>query len=141
MRSTKTSARPLLIGFGMGDPVSGRAIRPSDGYPPFNIERLGSGETAAERLRITLAVAGFDEDELEVLVEADQLVIRGRQAERDEPNYLFRGIAARQFQRVFLLESGMDVLSATLRHGLLSIDLVRPQSAQMVRKINISAAQ
>lgn len=141
MRSTKTSARPLLIGFGMGDPVSGRVSRPSDGYPPFNIERLRSDETVAERLRITLAVAGFGEDELEVLVEADQLVIRGRQAERDEPNYLFRGIAARQFQRVFLLESGMDVLSATLRHGLLSIDLVRPQSAEVVRKINISAAQ
>ncbi|PPJ48010.1 heat-shock protein Hsp20 [Rhizobium sp. KAs_5_22] len=141
MRSTKTSARPLLIGFGMGDPVSGRVNRPSDGYPPFNIERLRSDETVAERLRITLAVAGFGEDELEVLVEAEQLVIRGRQAERDEPNYLFRGIAARQFQRVFLLESGMDVLSATLRHGLLSIDLVRPQSAEVVRKINISAAQ
>lgn len=141
MRSTKTSARPLLIGFGMGDPVSGRVNRPSDGYPPFNIERLRSDETVAERLRITLAVAGFGEDELEVLVEADQLVIRGRQAERDEPNYLFRGIAARQFQRVFLLESGMDVLSATLRHGLLAIDLVRPQSAEVVRKINISAAQ
>lgn len=141
MRGTKTSARPLLIGFGMGDPVSGRVTRPSDGYPPFNIERLRSDAAAAERLRITLAVAGFGEDELEVLVEADQLVIRGRQVERDEPNYLFRGIAARQFQRVFLLESGMDVLSATLRHGLLSIDLVRPQSVQMVRKINISAAQ
>ncbi len=141
MRSTKTSARPLLIGFGMGDPVSGRVNRPSDGYPPFNIERLRSDESVAERLRITLAVAGFGQDELEVLVEADQLVIRGRQAERDEPNYLFRGIAARQFQRVFLLESGMDVLSATLRHGLLSIDLVRPQSAEVVRKINISAAQ
>lgn len=141
MRSTKTSARPLLIGFGMGDPVSGRVNRPSDGYPPFNIERLRSDETVAERLRITLAVAGFGEDELEVHVDADQLVIRGRQAERDEPNYLFRGIAARQFQRIFLLESGMDVLSATLRHGLLSIDLVRPQSVEVVRKINISAAQ
>ncbi|MBA3042597.1 MAG: Hsp20 family protein [Alphaproteobacteria bacterium] len=141
MRNTKTSARPLLIGFGMGDSAAGRVNRASDGYPPFNIERLGRGETAAERLRITLAVAGFGEDELEVLVEADQLIIRGRQTERDEPIYLFRGIAARQFQRVFLLESGMDVLSATLRHGLLSIDLVRPQSAQMVRKINISAAQ
>lgn len=141
MRHTKTSARPLLIGFGMGDPATGRVNRANDGYPPFNIERLGSGQTVAERLRITLAVAGFGEDELEVVVEADQLIIRGRQAERDEPNYLFRGIAARQFQRIFLLESGMDVLSATLRHGLLSIDLVRPQSAQMVRKINISAAQ
>lgn len=141
MRGTKTTANPLLIGFGMGDPVSGRMIRPGDGYPPFNIERLLGDGTSDERLRITVAVAGFGEDELEVIVEADQLVIRGRQAERDEPHYLFRGIAARQFQRVFLLEAGMDVLSATLRHGLLSIDLVRPQSAQMVRKINISAAQ
>lgn len=141
MRSTKTSAHPLLIGFGMSDPVSGRVIRPSDGYPPFNVERLRSDEATEDRLRITLAVAGFGEDELEVLVEADQLVIRGRQAEREEPNYFFRGIAARQFQRVFLLETGMDVPSATLRHGLLSIDLVRPRSAKMVRKINISAAQ
>ncbi len=141
MRSTKTSARPLLIGFGMGDPTAGRSVRQNDGYPPLDIERLRSDGATGERLRITLAVAGFGEDELEVLVEAGQLLIRGRQAEREEPNYLFRGIAARQFQRVFLLEAGMDILSATLRNGLLSIDLIRPQAVQMVRKINISSAQ
>ena len=141
MRSTRTSAPPLLLGFGMGDPISGRLTRPGEGYPPFDIERLRGAETQGDRLRITLAVAGFGEEELEVLVEANQLVVRGRQVDRAEPHYLFRGIAARQFQRVFLLEKGMDVLSATLRNGLLSIDLIRPQSAQMVRKINISSAQ
>lgn len=141
MRSTRTSARPLLIGFGMGDPGLGRSSRQNDGYPPFDIERLRTDGAAGERLRITLAVAGFSEDELEVLVEAGQLVIRGRQSEREEPSYLFRGIAARQFQRVFLLEAGMDILCAILRNGLLSIDLIRPQAVPMVRKINISSSQ
>ncbi|GEO83624.1 Hsp20 family protein [Ciceribacter naphthalenivorans] len=142
MRNSKTPGFPLPVGLDKADPAPGRHPRPNDGYPPFNIERffaIGSGEN--DRLRITLAVAGFDEGELDVSVEGEQLVVRGRQAARVEPEFLFRGIAARQFQRVFLLEKGMDVLCASLRNGLLSIDLIRPQSAQVVRKINISAAQ
>ncbi len=142
MRNTRTTGNPLPIGLGITEPVPGQIARASDGYPPYNIERVRSdAANEDDRLRITLAVAGFGEDELEVSVEAGHLIIRGRQAERVEPEYLFRGIAARHFQRVFRLEKGMDVLSASLRNGLLSIDLIRPISAQMVQKINISSAQ
>lgn len=91
-----------------------------------------------ERLRITLAVAGFSEENLDVTTEENQLVIRGQQAENDDREYLHRGIAARQFQRMFVLADGMHVISAELQNGLLSVDLVRPQPERMVRKINIS---
>jgi HSP20 family molecular chaperone IbpA len=84
-------------------------------------------------------VAGFSQDEIEVTVEENQLTIRGRQQEDKTREYLHRGIAARQFQRSFLLADGMQVLSADLAQGLLSIDLVRPQPERMVRKIRISA--
>ena len=90
-------------------------------------------------MRITLAVAGFSQDQIEVTVEENQLAIRGRQQEDKTREYLHRGIAARQFQRSFLLADGMQVLSADLAQGLLSIDLVRPQPERVVRKIRISA--
>ena len=90
-------------------------------------------------MRITLAVAGFSQDQIEVTVEESQLAIRGRQQEDKTREYLHRGIAARQFQRSFLLADGMQVLSADLAQGLLSIDLVRPQPERVVRKIQISA--
>ena len=90
-------------------------------------------------MRITLAVAGFSQAEIEVTVEENQLTIRGRQQEDKTRDYLHRGIAARQFQRSFLLADGMQVLSADLAQGLLSIDLVRPQPERVVRKIRISA--
>ncbi len=92
-------------------------------------------------MRITLAVAGFAEDELDVTIEGGQLSITGKQAEREEQDFLFRGIAARQFQRVFALEEGMEVTGANLRNGLLSIEIIRMQPVHLVRKINISAAQ
>lgn len=98
-----------------------------------------SGEP--ERLRITLAVAGFSEDELDVTTEENQLLIRGRQTEQGERDYLYRGIAARQFQRVFVLADGMQVLGATLKNGLLSVDLIRPEPDRVVKKINISVSQ
>ncbi len=98
-----------------------------------------SGEP--ERLRITLAVAGFSEDELDITTEENQLLIRGRQVEQEERDYLYRGIAARQFQRVFVLADGMQVLGAVLKNGLLSVDLIRPEPARMVKKINISVSQ
>ncbi|MNI37224.1 Small heat shock protein IbpA [compost metagenome] len=91
-------------------------------------------------MRITLAVAGFSEDELDVTTEENQLVIRGRQIEQPERDYLHRGIAARQFQRVFMLADGMEVSSALLKNGLLSVDLVRPEPRRVVRKINISVS-
>jgi HSP20 family molecular chaperone IbpA len=90
-------------------------------------------------LRITLAVAGFSQDQIEVTVEENQLTIRGRQQEDKTREYLHRGIAARQFQRGFLLADGMQVLSAELAQGLLSVDLVRPQPERLVRTIKIVA--
>ena len=131
---------PLLVGFDMLEESLRRLSRGSDGYPPYNIERLRGATTGGERLRITLAVAGFSETDLEVITEESHLVIRGRQSERAEADYLYRGIAARQFQRVFLLADGLEVKAAHLRNGLLSIDLARPEQIAIVQKINISVA-
>jgi HSP20 family molecular chaperone IbpA len=135
-------ASPLLLGFDAMEKTLERIAKASDGYPPYNIERLKRDATAdlPERLRITLAVAGFSEEELDVTTEENQLVIRGRQLEQPEREYLYRGIAARQFQRMFVLAEGMQVLGATLRNGLLSVDLIRPEPERMVRKINISVS-
>jgi HSP20 family molecular chaperone IbpA len=94
-----------------------------------------------ERLRITLAVAGFTEDELDVTTEETKLIIRGRQVEQEPRDYLYRGIAARQFQRVFVLAEGMHVLGAGLKNGLLSVDLIRPEPPRGVKKINISVPE
>ncbi|OJT98424.1 heat-shock protein Hsp20 [Metarhizobium album] len=136
-------ASPLLLGFDTMEKTLERIAKASDGYPPYNIERIRANVAAEapERLRITLAVAGFSEEELDVTVEENQLVIRGRQADPGERDYLYRGIAARQFQRMFVLAEGMHVLGATLRNGLLSVDLVRPEPERMVKKINISVSQ
>jgi HSP20 family molecular chaperone IbpA len=120
-----------------------RISKVSDGYPPYNIERLRADRISGEpeRLRIMLAVAGFSEEELDVTTEENQLIIRGRQVEQEERDYLYRGIAARQFQRTFMLADGMQVLGAGLKNGLLSVDLIRPEPARMVKKINISVSQ
>jgi HSP20 family molecular chaperone IbpA len=118
-----------------------RLAKGNDGYPPYNIERIRGADGDAPRLRITLAVAGFSEDDLEVTTEESQLVIRGRQSEQAERDYLHRGIAARQFQRIFVLADGLQVAGASLRNGLLSIDLIRPEPERMVRKINISVSE
>lgn len=132
---------PLLLGFETMEKTLERIVKASDGYPPYNIERLRGTDDAPDRLRITLAVAGFSEDELDVSVEESQLVIRGRQSEQEERDYLYRGIAARQFQRMFVLADGMQVLGAALRNGLLAVDLIRPEPERMVKKINISVSQ
>ncbi|MFA1622246.1 Hsp20 family protein [Rhizobium mongolense] len=134
-------ASPLLLGFDAMEKTLERISKASDGYPPYNIERIAPGQGAPERLRITVAVAGFSEDELDVTTEENQLLIRGRQVEHGEHEYLYRGIAARQFQRTFVLADGMQVLGASLRNGLLAVDLVRPEPARMVKKINISVSQ
>ena len=134
-------ASPLLLGFDAMEKTLERISKASDGYPPYNIERIAADNGAPERLRITLAVAGFGEEELDVSIEENQLLIRGRQVEQGERDYLYRGIAARQFQRVFVLADGMQVLTASLKNGLLSIDLIRPEPARMVRKINISVSE
>lgn len=131
---------PLLLGFDTMEKTLERIAKGSEGYPPYNIERIrasADGENA-DRLRITLAVAGFCEDDLDVTTEENQLVIRGRQADVEGREYLHRGIAARQFQRMFVLADGMQVVGAELKNGLLSVDLIRPEPERMVRKINIS---
>jgi len=115
-----------------------RLAKSGDSYPPYNIERLNGADGKTERLRITLAVAGFAESDLDVSTEENQLVVRGRQNDDTEREFLHRGIAARQFQRCFVLADGMRVIAAELKNGLLSIDLDRPESERLVRKINIS---
>ena len=129
---------PLLLGFDTMEKTLERLAKASDGYPPYNIERIRPQDGSGERLRITVAVAGFGDEELDVSTEENQLIIRGRQAEAQERDYLHRGIAARQFQRVFVLAEGIEVLAAELKNGLLSIDLARPEPQRLVKKINIS---
>lgn len=131
---------PLLLGFEdlerMLDRVSKGA---NDGYPPYNIERLPKSEQRGEIIRITLAVAGFTREQLDVSVEESQLVIRGRQEDDKSRQFLHRGIAARQFQRAFVLAEGIEILGAELKDGLLSIDLARPEPERIVRRIAIDA--
>ncbi len=131
---------PLLLGFDTMEKTLERIAKGSEGYPPYNIERIRASADGSncERLRITLAVAGFCDEDLEVTTEENQLVIRGRQSDNDGREYLHRGIAARQFQRMFVLADGMEVTNAELKNGLLSVDLIRPEPERMVRKINIS---
>ena len=131
---------PFLVGFDEIEQALDRVSKGAgDGYPPYNVERIARTERDPERLRITLAVAGFTRDQLDVTLEESQLVVRGRQSEDKTRQYLHRGIAARQFQRAFLLADGMEVLGADLSNGLLSIDLARPEPDRIVRKIEIAA--
>ena len=132
---------PLLLGFDAMEKTLERMAKANDGYPPYNIERLPGAEDVPERLRITIAVAGFSQDDLDVTTADNQLVIRGRQQEQEKRDFLYRGIAACQFQRVFVLADGMQVREARMRNGLLSIDLVRPEISNVVKKINISVSE
>ncbi len=128
---------PLLLGFDHFEEALERVSKAAaDGYPPYNIEQIGE-----DGLRITLAVAGFAESDLSILVEDNQLVIRGKQAEDGKERiYLHRGIAARQFQRSFILADGIEVGRAYLDNGLLHVELRRPPAASRVRTIRIDAA-
>ncbi|MGY6646349.1 MAG: Hsp20 family protein [Salinarimonas sp.] len=130
---------PFLLGFDEIEQALDRVAKGGgDGYPPYNIERLPRSDDEPERLRITLAVAGFTRDQLEITLEESQLVIRGRQNDDKTRHYLHRGIAARQFQRTFLLADNMEVLGADLSNGLLSIDLARPEPERIVKRIDIA---
>jgi len=131
-------SNPLMLGFEAMEKTLERVAKSGDGYPPYNIERLRGADGTSERLRITLAVAGFAEADLDVSVEESQLCVRGRQQDEEPREFLHRGIAARQFQRTFLLADGMRVVGAELKNGLLAIDLDRPEPERLVRKINIS---
>lgn len=129
---------PFLLGFDEIEQTLDRIAKAaSDGYPPYNIERIARSAEGPERLRITVAVAGFTPDQLDIQIEENQLVVRGRQIEDKTRQFLHRGIAARQFQRTFLLADGMEVLGADLSSGLLSIDLARPEPARVARRIAI----
>lgn len=125
---------PLLLGFDQFERALERVAKSStEGYPPYNIEQTGE-----DRLRITLAVAGFTMADLGVQVEDNQLVVRGRQGDDPKRVYLHRGIAARQFQRTFVLAEGIEVIGATLDNGLLHVDLKRPPVEPRVRDVPIS---
>ncbi len=125
---------PLMLGFEQFERQLDRIAKAStDGYPPYNIEQLGE-----DGLRITLAVAGFTEEELQVLVEDNQLIVRGRQEDDQSRVYLHRGIASRQFRRAFVLADGIEVTGAQLDNGLLSVELRRPLPNARVRTIEIN---
>ena len=127
---------PLLLGFDRLEQMLDSVSKASaDGYPPYNIEQTG-----ADRLRISLAVAGFARDDLTISVEDRQLIVRGRQSEEPDGRvFLHRGIAARQFQRRFVLAEGIEVQKAHIENGLLHIDLMRPEPETRTRTIEIDA--
>jgi HSP20 family molecular chaperone IbpA len=135
MSKVTFASHPYLLGFEDLDRLVERTAKAgNDGYPPFNIEQTGPTSW-----RITLAVAGFSEDELAITVEANQLVIRGRQVEAEDGRvFLHRGIAARQFQRSYVLADGVEVTGARLDNGLLDIDLSRSEPETIVQTIRIN---
>ncbi len=140
MNRVLTFDSPYLLGFEQTRILIERAAKAAgEGYPPYNVEEAGDG-----RVRITLAVAGFTPDQLTVAVEGDQLTVSGRKDEEakveSERAYLHRGIAARGFLRTFVLARGMEVEGATLEHGLLHVDLARPEPAQRIKQIPIRSA-
>ena len=133
MNRSGTFNSPFLLGFEHLERLLERTAKTAgDGYPPYNIEDAGG-----DQLKITLAVAGFSCDELNVTVEDNQLVIRGKQNESADRTFLHRGIAARQFQRAFVLAEGIEVTGAELENGLLSIGLMRPPAETRTRTIEI----
>lgn len=129
---------PLLLGFDEIERMLDRISKASgDGYPPYNIERLPASNGGGERIRIVLAVAGFSATQLAIVVEDSQLTISGKQDADQSRTYLHRGIAARAFQRSFVLADGLEVQSAELKNGLLSVDLMRPEPTRRAVKIEI----
>ena len=138
MTRVTTFSSPLLLGFDEVERALDRLAKTAgDGYPPYNIERLPKTENRGETIRIVLAVAGFARDELEIVIEENELTVRGRQAEEADRTYLHRGIAARHFQRTFVLAEGIEVLGATLKDGLLAIELAKPLAERVARRIEI----
>jgi HSP20 family molecular chaperone IbpA len=129
---------PLLLGFDEVERALDRLAKTAgDGYPPYNIERLPKTAEHGDIIRIVLAVAGFAREELDVVIEENELTVRGRQNEEEARTYLHRGIAARQFQRTFVLAEGIEVLGASLKDGLLSVDLAKPLAERVARRIEI----
>lgn len=127
---------PLLLGFDQLERTLDRLAKSAEGYPPYNIERIGENG-----LRIVLAIAGFTAGDLAIELVENQLTVRGKQSDDADRVFLHRGIAARQFQRAFMLADGIEVTGARLDNGLLSIDLVRPVSEPRIRSIRIEAGK
>jgi HSP20 family molecular chaperone IbpA len=138
MTKLTLASHPYLLGFDQLERLVERTAKSgNEGYPPYNIEQRG--DTA---YRITLAVAGFAEDDLSITVEDRQLVIRGKQADTGEGRiFLHRGIATRQFQRSFVLAEGVDVAGADMEHGLLHVDLTRAEPDRVIQTVKIKTAQ
>lgn len=133
MTKMTLASYPHMLGFEQLERLLERTAKSAEGYPPFNIE-----QTSDFSYRITLAVAGFGDDDLSITVEDRQLVIRGRQSEDTENRvFLHRGIAARQFQRSFVLADGVEVGEAVMENGLLHVDLTRAKPETIVQTINI----
>ena len=133
MTKISLAAHPFLLGFDQIERLAERAAR-GEGYPPYNVE-----QTAPDGFRITLAVAGFSESDLSLTVEGRQLLIRGRNSDSEDGRvFLHRGIAARAFQRSFVLAEGVEVTAALLENGLLHVDLARQPPDDIVRTIPIS---
>jgi HSP20 family molecular chaperone IbpA len=130
---------PFLLGFDSFEERVDRLAKASDGYPPYNIERTQDAD-GAEKFLVSIAVAGFAKGELDVVAEDNQLVVRGRQKDEADRQYLHRGIAARQFQRNFLLADGVVVEQAELKNGMLIITLLRPKAEKIARIIEIRSA-
>jgi len=130
---------PFLLGFDAYEERIDRLSRAADGYPPYNIERTVEDD-GSEQFLISIAVAGFAAGELDLVREDNQLIVRGKQ--KDDPNrqFLHRGIAARQFQRSFLLADGVEVKDAVLQHGMLVIAVVRPKAEKFAQHIPIRSA-
>ena len=127
---------PFLLGFDSFEERIDRLAKSADGYPPYNIERTTDAE-GTERFLVSIAVAGFGANELEVLAEDNQIVVRGKQKDEPGREFLHRGIAARQFQRAFILADGMIVKDATLGHGMLVVAVERPRTPKIARRIDI----
>jgi HSP20 family molecular chaperone IbpA len=138
MSRVPSLSSPFLLGFDEIERVLDRVVKGADGYPPYNIERCERTNGQPQLLRITLAVAGFTRDQLDVTIEENQLLIRGRQHEDKARQYIHRGIAARHFQRTFVLAEGIKVLGADLRNGLLSIELARREPEKTIKTVAIN---
>jgi HSP20 family molecular chaperone IbpA len=130
---------PFLLGFDAYEERIDRLSRAADGYPPYNIERTVADD-GSESFLISIAVAGFAQAELEITQEDNQLLVRGKQKDDPSRQYLHRGIAARQFQRNFLLADGVEVKGAVLEHGMLVISVIRPKAEKLSRRIEIRSA-
>ncbi len=124
MSRSQTVRNPFLLGFDEVERAFDSAPKATEGYPPYDVERIVAPD--GELIRIVLAVAGFAKDQLEITLEGNQLIVSGKQENDASGVYLYRGIATRQFQRGFLLADGLTVQSASMSEGLLAIELWRP---------------